>query len=72
MKSYEYNIDTFYLFIDFREAYDSFEDQAMNELCIPKPSIELTEMALSEEVCHVKIQNLISDWFETPIRGETG
>lgn len=70
-KTNEFNIDTFHFFIDFKAAYDSILRpklyEAMNELEIPETLINLTKMTMSRVVCCVKIQNDISNPFETEV-----
>jgi hypothetical protein len=68
-KTWEYNIDTYHLFVDFKAAYDSVSRtklyKAMQEFGIPEKLINLTKMTMSAVVCRVRIQDSTSEPFET-------
>ena len=65
----EYKIDTYYLFIDFRAAYDSIDRRelllAMSELGIPAKLIKLTQMTIKRIQCKIKIYNYMTELFYT-------
>ncbi|XP_066905877.1 uncharacterized protein [Halyomorpha halys] len=66
-KTYEYNVDLHYLFIDFRQAYDSVDKakllKALQSLGIPSKLIRLTKMTLERTSCKVKTRVGISNSF---------
>ncbi|GBM40784.1 hypothetical protein AVEN_80794-1 [Araneus ventricosus] len=66
-KTKEYNIKTFYLFIDFKAAHDSIKRdkllKAMIEFNIPTKLVNLNKASLSNVRCRVKIQNHLSESF---------
>ena len=68
-KTQEYNIDTHHMFVDFKAAYDSVIRQdlceAMAELGIPEKLIRMVKLTLRNTECRVKVQNSISDPFNT-------
>lgn len=68
-KTREHNIDTYHLFIDFKSAYDSVIRsklyQAMNELQIPSKIIRMVKATMAKVTCKVRIQNELSEPFET-------
>ncbi|XP_072389549.1 uncharacterized protein [Diabrotica undecimpunctata] len=68
-KTYEFEIDTHHLFIDFKSAYDCVDRSAlynaMAELDIPSQLITLVKATLSKVECKVKVQNRVSRSFQT-------
>jgi sorting nexin-29 len=60
-----FGIETHHLFIDFRAAYDSIDRSnlyiAMKEFQIPRKLIALVKATMSNTVCQIRIQNLLSD-----------
>jgi hypothetical protein len=68
-KTSEYGADTYHIFVDFKAAYDSVLRnklyEAMLHLRIPGKLIRLTKMTMKTVQCSAKIQNDISEQFET-------
>jgi sorting nexin-29 len=68
-KTSEYGVDTYHIFVDFKAAYDSVLRnklyEAMLHLGLPGKLIRLTKMTMKTVQCSVKIQNDISEKFET-------
>lgn len=66
-KAWEYNINIHQLFIDFKQAYDSIDRQAlfdiMNEFGIPTKLINLTKATLTDTRCKILVDNTLSDVF---------
>jgi hypothetical protein len=60
-----FGIETHYLFIDFRAAYDSIDRSnlyvAMEEFQIPRRRIALVKATMRNTLCQIRIQNLLSD-----------
>lgn len=73
-KAWEYNINIHQLFIDFKQAYDSIDRQAlfniMNEFGIPTKLINLTRATLTDTRCKIMVDNTFSETFsiETGLR----
>ena len=67
-KSYEMNIETLHLFIDFRAAYDSIDREGlwhiMAEFGFPHKLIRLIKATLSRVMCGIKVQGHTSGLFE--------
>jgi hypothetical protein len=68
-KCKEFHILTYYLFIDFKAAYDTIIKievyVGMSELNFPTKLIRLTKATLTIVTCCIKIQNDCSESFET-------
>jgi sorting nexin-29 len=64
-KCNEFGIKTHHLFIDFRAAYDSIDRynlyMAMKEFQIPRKHTVLVKATMSNTLCQIRIQNLLSD-----------
>ena len=62
-KPWEFNIDIHQLFVDFKQAYDSIDRQAlfniMNEFDIPKKLINLTKATLTNTKCKILVDNTL-------------
>lgn len=67
-KSYEKDLDLFYLFIDFRQAYDSVKRpqlyEILNMLHVPPKLIRLIKLCLKDSQAKVKVQGNLSESFE--------
>lgn len=67
-KTYEYNIWTWYLFIDFKSAYDKVQRpalwNAMREIGIPTKLINMAKMTMTDITSRVRIRNDMSPTFE--------
>ena len=67
-KSYEMNIETLHLFIDFKAAYDSIDREGlwniMAEAHFPHKLIRLLKATLAKVMCCVKVQGSTSETFE--------
>ena len=70
-KSYEMNVETLHLFIDFRAAYDSIDREGlwhiMAEAHFPHRMIRLLKATLAKVMCSVKVQGSTSEMFECRI-----
>jgi hypothetical protein len=70
-KSYEMNVETLHLFIDFRAAYDSIDREGlwniMAESRFPHKLIRLLKATLARVMCSVKVQGTTSGMFECKI-----
>ena len=70
-KSYEMNVETLHLFIDFRAAYDSIDREGlwniMAESHFPHKLIRLLKATLTKVMCSVKVQGSTSGMFECKI-----
>lgn len=70
-KSYEMNVETLHLFIDFKAAYDSIDREGlwniMAESHFPHKMIRLLKATLSRVMCSVKVQGTTSGLFECRI-----
>jgi hypothetical protein len=70
-KSYEMNVETHHLFIDFRAAYDSVDREGlwniMAEFQFPHKLIRLLKATLASVMCCVKVQGATSNVFECKI-----
>ncbi|CAK1591299.1 unnamed protein product [Parnassius mnemosyne] len=68
-KTFEYNVNTHHLFVDFKAAYDnvhrSFLYQAMMEIGIPTKLVRLTEMTLRNSQSVDRVQTNVSEPFRT-------
>jgi sorting nexin-29 len=68
-KTSEYGVSTFYLFIDFKAAYDTIRRdkllEAIKEFKLPLKLMRLIKLTLKHERCRVKIQNNLLEQFET-------
>ena len=68
-KSFELNVETHHLFIDFKAAYDTINREELwlilAELRIPKKLIRLLRATLDGVMCCVKVQGACSDFFES-------
>lgn len=68
-KTYENQIDTYHLFVDYKAAFDSpLRDRlyaAMSELGIPAKLVRLCRMTLSNTSSSVKVGNDLSEAFDT-------
>ena len=68
-KCYEFQINTHYIFIDFRQAFDSIHRanvlSAMQEFGIPQKLINLTSMTLDGSFNSIRIEGELSQSFET-------
>jgi hypothetical protein len=64
-KCNEFEIETHHLFIDFTAAHVSMDRYnlyiAMKELKIPRKLIALVKATMSNTLCQIGIQNLLSD-----------
>jgi sorting nexin-29 len=64
-KCNECGTETHHLFIDFRAAYDITDRPylyiAMKEFQIPRKLIALVKATMSNTLCQIRIQNLLSD-----------
>ena len=73
-KAWEFNINIHQLFIDFKQAYDSIDRQAlfdiMNEFGIPTKLITLTKATLTDTRCKILVDKTLFDSFsiETGLR----
>jgi sorting nexin-29 len=67
-KTSECGIKTYYLFIDFKTAYDSINRQslylAMWDMGIPDKLIRLTKLTMTNNCAMVKIRNVVSRQFD--------
>jgi sorting nexin-29 len=67
-KSYEMNVETHHLFIDFRAAYDSVDREGlwsiMAEFQFPHKLIRLLKATLASVMCCVKVQGSTSRMFD--------
>jgi hypothetical protein len=65
----KFGTETHHLFIDFRAAHDSMDRSnlyiAMKEFQIPKKLIALVKATMSNTLCQIIIQNLLSDPIHT-------
>jgi sorting nexin-29 len=65
----EQNIKAFYLFVDFKSAFDSVMREqlcaTMSKMGIPMKLVKLTRAALKRVRSRVKIQDITSETFET-------
>ena len=70
-KSYEMNVETNHLFIDFKAAYDSIDREGlwsiMAESHFPHKLIRLLKATLAKVMCCVKVQGTTSGMFECKI-----
>jgi sorting nexin-29 len=70
-KSYEMNVETLHLFVDFRAAYDSIDREGlwniMAESQFPHKLIRLLKATLARVMCCVKVQDTTSSLFECRI-----
>ena len=70
-KSYEMNVETHHLFIDFKAAYDSIDREGlwniMAEFHFPHRMIRLLKATLARVMCSVKVQGSTSGLFECRI-----
>jgi sorting nexin-29 len=70
-KSYEMNVETLHLFIDFRAAYDSIDREGlwkiMAESSFPHKLIRLLKATLAKVMCCVKVQASTSNMFECKV-----
>lgn len=68
-KSYEKNVESHHLFIDFKAAYDSIDREELWEIMVeggyPHKLIRLLKATLDGSKCCVKIQNRLSEMFES-------
>jgi sorting nexin-29 len=68
-KCNEFGIETHLLFTDFRAAYDSIDrsnlGSAMKEFQIPRKFTALVKATMSNTLCQIRIQNLLSDPIHT-------
>ncbi|CAH2100131.1 unnamed protein product [Euphydryas editha] len=68
-KTFEYNVNTHHLFVDFKAAYDNvhrgFLYRAMMEIGIPTKLVRLTEMTLRNSQSVVRVQTIVSEPFRT-------
>jgi sorting nexin-29 len=68
-KTSEFCLETFHIFVDFRAAYDTVDRNklygALQEFRIPNNLINLTKLTMKNIICNVRIQNDISDDFNT-------
>jgi sorting nexin-29 len=64
-KCNKFGIETNHLFIDFRAAYDIIDRSyiyiAMKKFQIPRKLIALVKATMSNTVCQIRIQTLLSD-----------
>jgi len=73
-KSHEFDIDTYLLFVDFRQAYDSINRyrlwKTMNQLGIPAKLVRLVKACVQHPMCKVKFNGELSEEFsvETGLR----
>ena len=67
-KSFELNVETHHLFIDFKAAYDTINREELwlilAELSIPNKLIRLIRATLNGVMCCVKVQSALSEFFE--------
>ena len=70
-KSYEMNVETHHLFIDFKAAYDSIDREElwniMAESQFPHKLIRMLKATLANVMCCVKVQDSTSGMFECKI-----
>jgi sorting nexin-29 len=68
VKTSEYGIKTYYLFIDLQAAYDSINRQslyvAMRDMGIPAKLIRLTELSMTNNSAMIKLRNVLSRQFD--------
>ena len=68
-KCHEYNIDLHNIFIDFSQAFDIVNRDAIyNSLTkynIPDKLIKLIKLTMQQTKMKVKVKNSYSEWFET-------
>lgn len=68
-KTKEFKIETHHLFIDFSSAYDSIKRPqlyaAMEEFEIPRKLIRMVKATMENSMCKVRVQNELSESFET-------
>jgi sorting nexin-29 len=67
----EYGIKTYYLFIDFKAAYDSINRQslylAMWDIGLPDNLIRLTKLTMTNNCAMVKLRNVLSRQFDIKV-----
>jgi hypothetical protein len=70
-KGCEYNVDTYQLWTDYKQAHDSTNKaqlvETMKELGIPKKLVRLVKMTLENKQNKVKIQEKLLPNFETVV-----
>jgi hypothetical protein len=68
-KCYEYNIELHNIFVDFSQAFDTVNRDAIYSSLIkynvPSKLISLTKLTLQQTELEVKVNNSCSEWFET-------
>ena len=68
-KCHEYNIDLHNIFIDFSQAFDTVNRDAiynsLTEYNIPDKLIKLIKLTMQRTKVKVKVNNSYSEWFET-------
>ena len=68
-KCWEYNIDVYQIFVDFKQAYDSIDRSVLYNIMlnfgIPAKLVRLTRMTMTNTVSQVRVQNRLTDLFET-------
>lgn len=68
-KTWEFNISTYQVFVDFKQAYDSIDRgtllATMADFEIPQKLISMVHCTLSHTWCQVGVQSAMSESFET-------
>ena len=68
-KAWEYNIDLYMIFIDFKQAYDCIDRRKLEIILrsfgIPPKLVNLIKVTMTDTINQVKIQNELTDSFET-------
>ena len=67
-KTFEYNVDTYYIFIDFKAAYDSVQKAglftALNYFRVPAKLIRMISATIINATCSVKVMGQTSSSFQ--------
>lgn len=68
LRRWEFGIDVFQLFIDFKQAYDSIDKESLHSvmlnLGIPPKLVGLTKIILDQSICVINIQGSLGTPFE--------
>lgn len=66
-KCYEYNVDLYHLFMDFKQAYGSVDrEMLLKKMVAPdilRKMVRLTRMTLAGSECRVSFYGLLSEEF---------
>jgi hypothetical protein len=70
-KTYEYNIETHYLFVVFMAAYDTVKRsqlyEAMEEFGILRKLIRMTKITMMDSMMQVRVQSTLSQPSQSPL-----